>query len=76
MWFGGAGWGGVRHGMVWPGRQGDSMKLLFILLGIGGLAAVSYGCWLIYSPLGFIIPGILIVMLAQTGYNSIRKRGR
>ena len=52
------------------------MKFLFIILGLSGLAAVSYGEWLIYSPLGIKIHGILIVMLANDGYNQRTKGGR
>ena len=52
------------------------MKFLFILLGIGGLAAICYGGWLIYYPLGFILSGIAIVLLANDGYNQRKKGGR
>jgi hypothetical protein len=33
-------------------------------LGVGGLAAITYGAWLIYRPAGFIIGGLFAVVAA------------
>lgn len=33
-------------------------------LCFGGLAAVTFGCWLVYRPLGFIIGGLLAVWIS------------
>lgn len=30
-------------------------------LFLGGLLGLSYGCWLIYHPLGWIVAGLLLV---------------
>lgn len=41
-----------------------SQSLAIGALFFGGLAAVTYGAWLIYKPLGFIVGGILSVAFA------------
>ena len=54
------------------------MKLLFIILGLGGFGAICCGAWLIYQPLGLVVSGIVVLVLAQGWsrvYNS-RKKGR
>lgn len=38
--------------------------LLRDLTGLAGLAAVSYGAWLIYEPAGFIVAGAFAAALA------------
>lgn len=52
------------------------MKLLFILLGLGGLGAISYGAWLVHPAVGWIVSGIATLVVAQGWnrvYNSRRK---
>lgn len=34
------------------------------LLGIAGAASMSYGAWLIWPPVGFIVGGILLLSVA------------
>lgn len=31
-------------------------------LAIVGLCALAYGCWLAWAPLGFIVPGALLIV--------------
>jgi hypothetical protein len=40
--------------------------LLTDLIGLGGLASVSYGAWLYSQPLGFVVSGACAFMLALT----------
>ena len=46
------------------------------LLGLGGLAAITYGAYLIYRPAGFVVGGlfavtaaVLLTLLEQQGRN-------
>lgn len=34
------------------------------VIGLLGLAAVAWGCWQIYTPLGTIVPGAVMLGLA------------
>ena len=55
------------------------MKAVFILLGIGGLAAVSYGAYILHPAAGWIVSGIITLLLAQGWsrlYNSKKKGSR
>lgn len=36
-------------------------------LGIIGLGLLGYGCWLIYPPAAFIVPGVVLVGVAIFG---------
>lgn len=36
------------------------------LLGIGGFIFLSYGCWLMYEPAGYIVAGVLLIAAAYT----------
>jgi len=36
-------------------------KLIPDLLAVGGAASISYGCYQIIEPLGFIVMGILLI---------------
>jgi len=38
------------------------MKHIPDLLMIAGASALSYGCWLVYQPAGYIVPGILLIV--------------
>jgi hypothetical protein len=40
-------------------------------VGVAGLAAVAYGCWLYSHPAGFIVGGLL-----AAGASLLRARGR
>ena len=45
------------------------------LAGLGGVGFVSYGAWLIYSPSGFIVGGLLLIvgaLLAALGNRTAR----
>ena len=33
-------------------------------LGLTGIGLLGYGCWLVYPPLGFILPGAVILFVA------------
>ncbi|WP_164834076.1 hypothetical protein [Salinivibrio socompensis] len=37
---------------------------LIDLLGVTGFGLLSYGCWLAWQPLGFIVPGMLLLIFA------------
>lgn len=30
-------------------------------IGLAGVAAITYGAWLIYQPAGFIVGGVLLI---------------
>jgi len=32
-----------------------------------GMCALAYGCWLAWAPLGFIVPGALMIVGALVG---------
>jgi len=32
------------------------------LAGLGGIGLLGYGSWLHYPPLGFIVPGVVLVL--------------
>lgn len=34
------------------------------LLELAGFALIAYGCWLAWSPLGFIVGGALLALVA------------
>jgi hypothetical protein len=36
-----------------------------ILLGLGGMAVMTYGCYLIYEPAGWIVGGFCLVFIAS-----------
>jgi hypothetical protein len=36
-------------------------------VGIAGLGLVTYGCWLVWPPLAFIVPGAILVVAAAWG---------
>ncbi len=40
------------------------LKILVDIIGIAGLASLSYGAMLIYFPLVFILPGIFALLFA------------
>jgi hypothetical protein len=45
------------------------------LAGLGGVGLVSYGAWLIYPPVGFIVGGSLLIvgaLLAALGNRPAR----
>lgn len=44
------------------------------VIGLTGVALVSYGAWLIYKPAGFIVLGVLLVAAALR--LSAYERGR
>ena len=35
--------------------------LLVDLFGLAGVASISYGCWMIYEPAGYIAAGTLLL---------------
>lgn len=37
------------------------------LIGLVGLGLLSYGAWRAYPPAGYIVPGILLLLLAFLG---------
>jgi len=39
-------------------------KLLPDVLIVAGIVSVSYGAWLIYPPLGYIVPGAFAITAA------------
>lgn len=48
-------------------------EILLLLVELGGLAVLSYGCWLAWSPAGFIVPGLILVSLSVIA--DLRRRG-
>ncbi len=55
-------------------RFGVALLLLApIVIEVGALAALAYGCFLAWTPLGFIVPGGLI--LALSIYADLRRSG-
>jgi hypothetical protein len=38
--------------------------VLLVIMDLVGLAAVAYGCWLAWRPLGFIVPGAVVLTLS------------
>jgi hypothetical protein len=40
------------------------LDLAAILFGIGGMTAITYGCFLIYEPAGWIIAGLCLLLIA------------
>lgn len=39
----------------------NKMSLLRDAAGLGGVASIAYGSWLIYSPAGFIVGGLIVL---------------
>ena len=57
-----------------PRRFGVAILLLApIVIEVGALAALAYGCFLAWTPLGFIVPGGII--LALSIYADLRRSG-
>lgn len=50
-------------------------NILVIVLALLGVVLMSYGAYLAWQPLGFIIGGLLIVSLAMLVDQSLRKGG-
>jgi hypothetical protein len=44
-----------------------------VILELCALAALSYGCWLAWKPLGFIVPGAIVLTLSI--YADVRSSG-
>jgi hypothetical protein len=40
------------------------LDLAAILFGLGGMAAITYGCLLIYEPAGWIVGGCCLLLIA------------
>ena len=45
----------------------QAVTLIRDLLGLVGVAAMSYGAWLIYEPAGFIVGGVIVAAVAAIG---------
>lgn len=50
-------------------------NILVIVLALLGVVLMSYGAYLAWQPLGFIIGGLLIVSLAMLVDQPLRKGG-
>jgi hypothetical protein len=40
------------------------LDLAAILFGLGGMAAMTYGCAMIYEPAGWIVGGLCLLLIA------------
>lgn len=54
-----------------PAEQADTFKVsaqtVRDVMGLSGAALASYGAWLHYPPLGFIVAGALLITLSLVG---------
>lgn len=56
----------------------DYMSLVRLILALAGAALMGYGGWLAWEPLGFLLPGALLVAVAFVGEiraGRIKSRG-
>jgi hypothetical protein len=58
-------WGGVRAGARW--FAAILPALIIDLFGLIGLGSLSYGCWLVYRPSGFIAAGVVLIAAVAIG---------
>jgi hypothetical protein len=62
---GGASSPGQNAGAAAAQRLGGALRLVApIVIELGALAALAYGCFLAWTPLGFIVPGGSIFALS------------
>jgi hypothetical protein len=47
------------------------MNIFAFLVGLFGLIAVSYGAWVIYEPVGFIVCGLFLLWWSYLASSSI-----
>lgn len=40
------------------------MKIASIVLELAGMAAMAYGAWLAWPPAGFIVGGLVVLLIA------------
>jgi hypothetical protein len=63
--FGGASTSGQRADGAAAERIGAALRLVApVVIDAGALAAISYGCFLAWTPLGFIVPGAIVMTLS------------
>jgi hypothetical protein len=46
------------------------------IAGIGAVASISYGAWLIYPPAGFVVGGVIVLVgVIASGFGKARGTG-
>jgi len=67
-------WFSIKHdgSEDYPTMKTIAAALFRDFIGLVGCAAVSYGAWLIYNPLGFIVGGAFMVV-AATFLSRVKK---
>lgn len=48
-------------------RSIDYLSLVRLVLALTGVGLIGFGGWLAWEPLGFLLPGILLVVIAIVG---------
>lgn len=58
-------WGALRAGGRWFASIVPA--LITDLMGLAGIGLLSYGCWLVYRPSGFIAAGVVLIATVAIG---------
>lgn len=50
------------------------LLLVLVLVQLAGVVAISYGCYLVYEPVGYIVLGGWLLLVAHWATKVIEKR--